>query len=158
MKQNWSVYVKAAYVASHLRVLTLKYHEIGTLLRELGTFLNRGPAGNHRETQLHPECDWLRTSHPDPPPIQINPEHVEGLTPVIHRFCWSHKLATVWQQEENLCKDGKRRLAAPSKARVPETGMVEQSWDAGEGFMELHLVLPNVSGSLFYLVYTFWKC
>lgn len=42
VEQNWSVYVKAAYVASHPRVLTLKYHEIATLLWELGTFLNRG--------------------------------------------------------------------------------------------------------------------
>lgn len=102
MKQNWSVYVKAAYVASHSRVLTLKYHEIGTLLWELGTLLHRGRAGNHRETRLHPECDWLCTSRPDQPHVCMDPEHVEGVPPEVHHLCWGHESATARQQEEKL--------------------------------------------------------
>lgn len=134
VEQNWSVYGKAAYVASHPRVLTLKYHEIGTLLRELGTFLNRGQLA----ITGRPGCTFSGILHilPDPPHSWRNPGCAEGLAP------------------------GEKSLWRPYKS--PGSAFERKNpagRDAGaiiKRFIKLHLILSYVFHSLlFYLADTF---
>lgn len=135
-EQNWRVYVKAAYVASHLRVLILKYHEIGTLLWELETFLNRGQLA----ITGRPGCNFNGILH-----ILLDPPHT-----------WRNPVQKVWLQRKSLCEDHTTLLAVLLRGRTLQAGMLEQSLDAGEHCIKLHLILPHVFDSLlFYLPETF---
>lgn len=129
--------MKAAYVASQPRALILKDHEIGTLLWELGTFLNRGQLA----ITGTPGCIFSGILHLSPgPPHLDRPRCAEGLAP-----------------EESVCEEHTRVLAVPLRGRTLQAGMLPQrSLDAGDCFIKLHLILSYLFDSLlFYLAETF---